>query len=117
MRRDIILKAIFALGVFGVGWLSLIPQAALPETGLSDKLEHLLAYGVLGLAGCMAFPDHRKHVLVGLIFYGAALEGLQALVPGRTPSLLDGVANTLGVGFGYLILRLSRQIMPRTNTL
>ncbi len=109
MRRETVLKAIFALGALGVGGLSLLPQAALPETGAFDKLEHLLAYGVLSLIGYKAYPGHVWRTMIGLILYGITLEGLQSLIPGRVPSLADIVANALGVGLGYLSWRLSRK--------
>ena len=37
----------FAIGVLAVITLSLIPKEALPETGIWDKLHHVLAYGGL----------------------------------------------------------------------
>lgn len=110
MKQETFFKVLFVFGVLVTGWVSLLPRVALPETGVSDKIEHLVAYVVLSLVGCRAFPDQVQRILMGLVLYGIALEGLQSLVPGRVPSLMDIVANTLGVGLGYLFMRVSRRI-------
>jgi VanZ family protein len=104
LRQEIFFKILFVFGILTTGGVSLLPRVALPDTGVSDKLEHLLAYGVLSLVGCRAFADPVSRILIGLVLYGIVLEGLQSLVPGRVPSLMDVVANTLGVGLGYLVL-------------
>jgi VanZ family protein len=98
----IILKICFIFGLVSIGVLSLLPQEALPDTGVSDKLEHLAAYAILCLVGQYAFDGRVRRLAIGLILYGVLLEGLQSLVPGRYPSPADIVANSLGVGIGYL---------------
>lgn len=95
----------FATMAAAIGVLSLLPLETLPETGAWDKLEHLLAYGLLAGVGTSAFPKRPVLLITGLIFYGGTLEVLQSFVPGRHPSLADVVANTIGVVVGHLLIR------------
>lgn len=76
-----------------------------------DKLQHAGAYACLALSAGLA-GGVRWWARVGLLLvaYGAALEGLQGLMPWpRFPSGLDALANTAGVAAGLaLALRLTR---------
>lgn len=96
-------RFMFFAALIVIGVMSLLPQDALPTTNLSDKLEHLLAYATLCVLGMLAYtkPSARRFLIIGLVLYGGALEGGQSFVPGRFPSILDLVANAVGVGIGY----------------
>ena len=97
------------LGVWVFGWLlcialSLIAPPDLPETPpLSDKLGHLLAYGVLAAWAVQLFAPRRALVasLVALIALGVILELAQGgLTATRKPDPRDALANALGVLLG-----------------
>ena len=93
-----------------------------------DKLQHLLAYGVLSFAiGLWISPAFWKNrpiaallltTLIGSV-YGAIDEIHQYFVPGRHSDILDWVANTLGSFLGaltlMLILRKYKQIVGNTS--
>lgn len=87
---------------------SLVPAAHIPETGVSDKLGHVLAYGILTLLGRVAYPRHTLPVLAGVVVLGLALEGLQHLAPTRTFEWLDVAANGVGIVLGLAIAVMSR---------
>ena len=92
------LKIAFAIGVFTVVILNLLPARSLPSIGVSDKLEHFAAYALLGLiAGC-AFPTQRATILLMafLSTLGIALELGQWFVPGRSAETFDAIASGLG---------------------
>lgn len=94
-----LLVVAFVLAALGVAWFSLAPEVPAPVAGYSDKLQHFAAYGVLMLLGLAA--GARPWLVLGaaVVAFGAGVEVLQGLVPsGRTGSVLDGVANALGVG-------------------
>ncbi|WP_051023850.1 VanZ family protein [Thiorhodovibrio frisius] len=82
--------------------LSLLPSSVPPGFEGGDKLQHLLAYMVLGFCFAALYPRKRRLILLGLIFLGAGLEGLQGLVPARDASLFDLLADALGVWLGLL---------------
>lgn len=79
-----------------IALLSLTPGQAV---GISvwDKLQHLGAYGTLMLLAGGNTARSLLHRGIALIVFSGVMELLQGLAPGRSPSLLDLVANSLGV--------------------
>lgn len=74
-----------------------VPAPAVPNV---DKVLHFVAYAVLG--ACLAFAAHRSSLpmAVALLLgwaYGATDEIHQMFVPGRSPDLLDWLADAAGV--------------------
>jgi VanZ family protein len=94
-----VLKLAFAATVATVIVLSLLTGRDLPQVGLPDKLEHVIAYAGMALAGSLAFPRLPAflRLLVLLPALGIALEFCQMLVPGRSAEVGDAVADTIGV--------------------
>jgi VanZ family protein len=70
-----------------------------------DKITHFLGYAGLAILALLSFQRliPRLLALIGAVGLGALLEWGQSFVPGRDMSLLDGVANSLGVLAGALI--------------
>lgn len=100
-------------------WLTIfvatsIPGESLPETGVSDKIEHLAAYFILSqfLSLLFLFQDKyvwiKKHHLVSALIvvfvYGAIDEIHQLFIPGRSCDILDLTADTIGAIAGLLLL-------------
>src|SRR5262245_45678444 len=95
-----LLHALFYAACVLVGVLSLLPSATLPPAAIGDKAEHVIAYAVLALFGCALFERRRTTMILGLAAYGAVLELLQSLAPGRSPEIADGVADLIGACLG-----------------
>ena len=80
---------------------SLVP---VPDIGVSDKFAHLFTYATL--SGWFSLLVTRRAslgwVIVGLIAYGIAIEGLQGMTDYRSPEWGDVVANSVGVLLGIL---------------
>jgi VanZ family protein len=92
----------YGLGVLlllAVAALSLMPVA---NTGVNDKLSHLLTYFVI--AGWFSLLAGRRTVLawlfIAVVAYGGLLELLQALTPHRQAEWADLLANSLGAAIG-----------------
>lgn len=86
--------------VFAVMVLALIPPVPhMPTTGW-DKSNHLLAFAVLTLLGCWAYPGRTMAVLLGLLTYGGLIESLQSLTPDRFAEWADWLADGLGLMLG-----------------
>jgi VanZ family protein len=109
----------FMLGVF-----LLAGQPAPAVVGLAwDKLLHVGAYTVFGFLclrathGGIRKPS-RPHVLLALLLavgYAALDEWHQTVVPGRDPSALDWVADSVGAALSFLIYaRLGSAIRQET---
>jgi VanZ family protein len=97
-------KTAFFIGLLAVISLSLLPHETLPETGMWDKLNHALAYGVLAVLGGFGFKGWRSLLMVGigLVVLGAGLELAQSVIPDRTGSTYDVLANFVGVAIGSI---------------
>ena len=97
----------------GLGWIlvlwvtvaSLVPGPSLPDVGVSDKLNHFVAYGTLAFVFVGALGRRRwPMVLAGLVVLGGALELAQAMgSAGRTGEALDMVANVAGAAAGIAL--------------
>src|SRR5688572_25176071 len=96
------------------GWLmvvvavivSIIPLREMPKMGgISDKLEHAVAYGVLALWFAGIYPKSRYPLIgVALLVMGIVIEGLQgAMNFGRQADMRDVYANTLGIVCGLVL--------------
>jgi VanZ family protein len=103
-RFKIALRYIFAVGIIVVVTLSLLPGNDVPSVGVSDKIEHLVAYALLGLAGGLAFPTRRGVIvlLVLLPLLGVALELAQPRVPERSADVADALADWIGADLTLL---------------
>lgn len=103
-RFKIVSRYIFAVGIIAVVILSLLPGNDVPSVGVSDKIEHLVAYALLGLAGGLAFPTRRGAIvlLVLLPLLGVALEIAQLRVPERSADVADALADWMGAGLTLL---------------
>ena len=81
---------------------SIMPLTEMPKVGVSDKVEHVVAYGVLSLWFAGIYPKSRYPMIgVALLVMGIVIEGLQgAMHLGRQADMRDVYANTLGIVCG-----------------
>ncbi|EFK11052.1 VanZ-like protein [delta proteobacterium NaphS2] len=89
-------------------WLSLTPGLDLPcDFVNADKVYHMLAYLWLSALPFFAFSRSGGALTAALamIFLGIGLEFVQAYVPGRSFSVADMAANSLGVILGIWLGR------------
>lgn len=96
-----------------IGWIliaaclyvSLMPAVSLPQTGVSDKIEHGVVYTLLSLWFAGLYPRSR-YVFIGLGLFamGVGIEFAQgAMHVGRQADYRDVIANTIGVIAGLLL--------------
>lgn len=101
-------RALLVIGwvmVVGAVLASLLPSHNLPVTGVSDKLEHAVAYMVLALWFAGVYPRSRYLVIaLGLFAMGVAIEWAQgAMNLGRQSDVRDVVANSTGIALGLTL--------------
>lgn len=87
-------QLVFCLVLVAVLLLAWLPMSDV-VTG-SDKMNHVLAFVVLGLLAQAAWPSRRVLVLVGLLALGGLIELVQAQV-GRDASGADWLADAVGL--------------------
>lgn len=91
-----IIAAIIQLSLF----TTYVPQ---PTINHGDKLHHFIAYGTLMLWFAQAYQGKtRLQLAFAFIALGVLIEFIQPIT-GREFSLLDMLANSIGVGLGYFI--------------
>ncbi|MEZ5493097.1 MAG: VanZ family protein [Pseudomonadales bacterium] len=86
----------------------LLPTSSLPTVNIWDKAEHAGTFATLMTLAWLAY-QHRfsHHILVlSLVLYGVTTECIQHFIPSRSFSVLDMVADTVGVLFAWLLIRL-----------
>ena len=98
-----------------VGVASWLPMAAVRDavdvTEHADKLVHASMFAILGALGIRGWQQAHQHwrVLAFLLGLGVVTEALQSLVPGRSASIWDWLADAigvlLGIGFGTRVIR------------
>ena len=101
------------------GGLPLVP------TPHADLLFHLVGYAILAALLVRALPlqsdnSSRTPSVMPLVFvvvvtvaFGLGIEGVQALLPYRTASLLDSSANLLGAVLGAVLMAASARNLRR----
>lgn len=98
------LRALPFFAVLAVILFTGLKPEPLPEAvEQQDKLHHLLGFAALAATSRLAFPRaHFFWPLAVSLGIGLLIELGQGLLPDRTPSVGDMVANTLGVSLGWV---------------
>jgi VanZ family protein len=103
--------AALSLATTVVGLLT--PSSQLPEDLPPDFLLHAMGFGVPTLLAVFAARNGRGLINAVTIITLVALasEAAQALVPGRTVSALDFVADLLGIALGACLGRMAQLLV------
>lgn len=104
----------FFLAVIVIAYFAITPfDYPVPElTGISDKLDHMVAFYVLALGMDFSFPERGSGFskALALLSYGLLLEIGQIFLAYRSASLFDVLANGLGIAMYTLSLLLVRRV-------
>ncbi len=118
--KTLLIYVLWGLSVAGVVFLSLRPGADFPLSFWNaDKLGHFLAYLWLALLPALVIQSLIRMILLSLLLVslGMLLECLQIHVPGRSFSLADMIANTIGVLLGIAAGKLCRFGLARQRSI
>ncbi len=90
---------LFWLSILVISWLVVAPQEELPPVRLWDKAAHTLAFAALMLLCAVAYRQRFSLARIAsmLFIFGVGIEIVQYLIPYREFSLLDMLANSLGI--------------------
>ncbi len=88
--------------MLAIAALSLWPQGVVSDHHHLDKIGHFLAYSALAFLPSLFASSLRQAaaILVAMCLIGLGLEGGQAFLPDRVPSILDTAANLAGAVCG-----------------
>lgn len=92
-------KYAFLISIIVITAIATIKSGKLPDIALkSDKLNHVLAFGFLTLMVNISYPRLSTiKKLFSLLAYGIALELIQYILPWRSCSIADIVADIIGI--------------------
>ncbi|MEJ7137512.1 VanZ family protein [Amphibiibacter pelophylacis] len=105
-------RLVFVAGLCATLVLALVPSVPEALSTGWDKSNHVLAFFVLTVLGCLAFPRHRSVPLALLVLFGVAIEVLQALTPTRQSDWHDVVADVIGIVLALLVMPLILRLVP-----
>jgi VanZ family protein len=93
---------VLAAAFTAVTHLAFTPQEYPVVKEISDKANHIIAFYVLSLLVDFSFPENKLGFakVIALLIYGLLIEVIQNFLPHRTSSLLDLVADGIGIA-GY----------------
>src|SRR5437762_1616887 len=82
---------------------SLRPELTETEPGLVVTIEHVGAFGLLGLLFLVSYPERLRSVCLVVFGSAIALELAQALLPDRHARFVDALEKVVGGGAGILL--------------
>ena len=99
IRNPTLLKILIIIQLLIMTFFSFKTQAALIQISISDKVIHFFAYAIMTLWLHLLFSSKNiffKSIIL-LFIYGLIIEFVQYFIPGRSFSIMDVVANFLGI--------------------
>ena len=96
---------------------ALVPNAAAPDLGDGDKVNHIAAFVTLSVAAAWAWPRTRlSTIAVAISAFGAAIEGLQAIpFIARDAEWADWYADTAAAVVALAVIALIRWLVPTSS--
>ncbi len=104
-------RILLVVALIATAWLCTTPVDYSGETGINDKLAHVLTFLALGLLADRAFPARAFDwtLWLPLLGYGLTIECIQYFLPYRSFSLADLAADAAGL----LLYRLALTVPVR----
>lgn len=101
--------------VAAIVWLSVTPSPPKIDVEQSDKVEHLLAYGLLMFWFAQLYAGKATRIAYAAIFVamGIGLEFVQRWLGYRTFDVFDMLADGAGVLFGWSLAVAFPKTLPR----
>lgn len=113
LKKRFAIRLLFWIALISVTVLSLLPIDH-PEVVSNDKLNHLLAWGALGVLAGLGWR-HQNWLFSALLGYSFLIEVLQGMTGYRMFSMADGLANLLGIVLAVVVVRLWYKVEVRLD--
>jgi len=113
LKKRFVIRLLFWIALISVTVLSLIPVDH-PDMAPNDKLNHLLAWGTLGVLAGLGWR-YQNWLFSVLLGYSFLIEVLQGMTGYRMFSLADGFANALGIALAIIGVRLWYKVEARLD--
>ena len=106
-----------AIATIAITALALMPAPEVPVTTAWDKLDHGFAFFTLALLAEHAFPHQPfwRRIALCVVAYGVGIEIVQWFTPDRDASVMDVLADSIGVA-GYGVVRVAAALVRPAPT-
>ena len=100
-------RVCFILSLVAIEYLATTTIQIKPLEGSWDKLNHFIAFSTLYLLYSLGYKGVSDKIKVSvLIAFGLQIEIVQSFIPNRYFSLLDIVADIIGIAIGLLFYKM-----------
>ena len=114
--KIMLLKISFFITFGVIEYLALTPQHIEVIEGFWDKQNHFIAFFVLTILLGLAYSQLTAIKKFGLLLLmGFQIETMQYFITGRFFSLLDVVADSIGIVMGMVVLKMIDALYKREN--
>jgi len=111
-------KSALYINFIVIEYLALTPQHIEVLDGLWDKQNHFMAFFVLYILLSFSYKYFSTLKKIGiLLLVGLQIEIAQYFIPGRFFSLMDIVADSIGIVMGILVLKMMYWLRKKLKTL
>jgi len=101
----IIIKYLFFITIIAIEYLATTTQEIQVVQNSWDKANHFVAFMVLYILLSFGYRHIGLVLKVAILFaFAIQIEIVQYFIPGREFSLLDVVADMIGVGIGWVVM-------------
>lgn len=128
-RRFFSLSTLWLWGPAVLQMIAIFSISAMSDPGplpgdMSDKSGHFIGYAILGALVLRALAGGRRAglswraAMLAVVIsgaYGVTDEFHQSFVPGRTPDVMDALADTLGAATAAVVITGAGQMMTRPS--
>jgi len=105
--KTALFKTTFYINFFIIEYLALTPQHIAVLDGLWDKQNHFIAFFALYVLLSFAYSHFSTLKKIALLLlFGFQIEATQYFIPGRFFSILDIVADGIGIIIGIIVCRI-----------
>lgn len=106
MNLSLLFKLSFFICIVAIEYLATTALEIKPIQNSWDKANHFIAFMTLYITLSLGYPklDVVKKVLI-LLFFGLQIELVQYFLPNREFSLLDVVADGVGIVMGMIVVK------------
>lgn len=114
--KDILQKTVFYIAFGGIEYLALTSRHIEIVESFWDKQNHFIAFCTLYVLLSLAYSrfSTRLKILI-LLLVGFQIEITQYFIPARSFSLMDVVADSVGIALGIGIYALYQRSQPIVN--
>lgn len=103
----------FYISIIAIEYLATTSLEIKPIQNSWDKANHFIAFFTLYITLSFGYPKLSLVKKVALLLaFGIQIEIVQAFLPNREFSLLDVVADAVGIFLGFIILRVLFLVRP-----